>query len=170
MPRIPVACVEFVARFGTVVGSNRMLRHPGPATGFKNADVLLVSLYTADLHWRNREWRPALECALRALTLNGQSFAALTIASTSYVYLGETQSGLPYAKRLMAVRPPNWAAIKVVLFVFGIPYWFRASGRKRCAELWRKCDREREAALAHVLWMRDLLECSAGSGLNNVAA
>ena len=169
-PQLPRPLAEFMAYFCKLVISDPVAARYAKRVE-QSPNHLLALLCVAEFRYRNREWRPAIDYASRALSLSPHSFQALMIVSASHEHLGERDKALPYARSLLTARPPRWGLTRFLSIVLLTPFLFLPSKRERLRDLLRKCDRERDNEKAHVSWARELVEGRGGStATSHVAA
>jgi len=169
-PQLPRPLAEFMAYSSKLVISDRVATRYAKRVEESSNDLWAL-LCVAEFRYRKREWSAAIEYASRALSLSPHSFQALLIVSAAYGHLGELEKALPYARSLLAARPPHWSLTRFLSIVLLAPFVFLPSKRERLRYLLRTCDRERDADKAHVSWARELVESRGGStATSHVAA
>ena len=64
----------------------------------RNPDSRIALLALADIHWRKKDWKEALDYALRALWKSPHNFHMLAIISLCYAQSGDVERAYCYAK------------------------------------------------------------------------
>lgn len=75
-----------LASWGRVVASESILPTVDESIAEGPATPLMLML-SADLHWRRKEWRAAIDAALRVLDQKPKDFHALSVVVTAYGHL-----------------------------------------------------------------------------------
>ena len=118
------------------------------------ASTLMLS---ADFHWRRKEWQAAIDAASRVINRRSKDFHALAILASSYSHLGQSEAAHLYAKQLVAVHPPSWIGIKVLLTLLRSFRLVTAEGRAIHRGIMRRCDEEAQADRDALAWAQGLI-------------
>ena len=155
------------ANLGRVVASESVLPDFDKAIANETSSPLML-MFSADLHWRRKEWEAAIEPSLRTLSMRPKDFHALSIVLTSYGHLRQFENAHPYAKKLLLSRPPNWTAVKVMITALTALKLLTANGRASYRKAMRRCDQEAQADRDALAWAKELI-ASREAAIDSVA-
>jgi hypothetical protein len=128
----------------------------------RNPSVFLGQIALADLQWRKQDWSGALGSAIAALSLRPNDFHALAIVVASYGHLQQYELAYPYAKRLLGVRSPNWAIMKIVCGCLGAANLIRRKKRDSFFRALKRCDLEAQSDRDSLRIARELVSRAEG--------
>lgn len=124
----------------------------------------LILVTSADLHWRKQEWDLAIIASMRALKISRNDFHMLTILATSLVNAGQTAAALPYAKRMLEVKPPNWIAARALAAALRFHMLILPGRKKEFFQTQRRIDREAMSDRDHLMWAQDFVAKIGATG------
>lgn len=153
---IDILGMSLLANLGRVLASEEILPTVDESIANEPATTLML-MVSADLHWRRKEWRAAIDMALRILERKPKDFHALSVVATSYGHLQQFDYAYPYAKRLTAAAPPPWDTVKAVLTLLTLYKFVTAKGRASHRRMMTRCDREVQADREALAWAHELI-------------
>ncbi len=139
-----------------IVASDEVLPIIDPPLLDESPSHLLLAT-SADLHWRKQEWDHAISSSVLALKVCPNDFHVLTILATSLVRVGQIEAALPYARRMLEVKPPKWAAVKVLGALLGLHHLVSPRRRKNFSRIQRRIDEEAKSDRDHLMWAKDIV-------------
>lgn len=153
---IDILGMSLLANLGRVLASEEILPTVDESIANEPATTLML-MVSADLHWRRKEWRAAIDMALRILERKPKDFHALSVVATSYGHLQQFDDAYPYAKRLTAAAPPPWDTVKAVLTLLTLYKFVTAKGRASHRRMMTRCNREVQADREALAWAHELI-------------
>ena len=159
--------MSLLANLGRVLASEEILPTVDKSIAVEPATTLML-MVSADLHWRRKEWQPAIDMALRVLERKPEDFHALSVVVTSYGHLQQFDDAYPYAKRLTTAVPPPWQTVKAVLTLLTLYRLVTAKGRASHRRMLSRCDQEVQADREALTWAQELI--SAHGAANDPVA